>query len=204
MKIRHPFIRPMRLILVAALCSCAAMLSGCSQDADWRLVNITGIMPPLAFSLSDAAGQPVTAQTYRGKVVMLYFGYTHCPDVCPTTMATLSQALSKLGNGASKVRVLFVTVDPQRDTAPLLKSYTQAFGPAFVGLRTSDPELRRLTKRYRVTYSLGKPDAHGNYEVTHSSAVFIFDQAGKARLIAESSDNAASIAHDVQQLIGGA
>jgi protein SCO1/2 len=136
--------------------------------------------------------------------VMLYFGYTHCPDVCPTTMATLSQALSKLGGDASQVRILFVTVDPRRDTPQLLKRYTQAFGPAFIGLRTADPELRRLVKRYRVTYSLGKPDARGNYEVTHSSAIFIFDKTGKARLIAESSDSAAAIAHDVQQLIGGA
>ena len=204
MKIMNPIMRPVRFLLVAALCSCAAVLSGCSRDADWRLVDITGIMPPLAFSLSDDTGQAVTAQTYRGKVVMLYFGYTHCPDVCPTTLATLSQALAKLGNDASKVRVLFVTVDPKRDTPSLLKSYAQAFGPAFIGLRTGDPELRRLTKRYRVTYSLGKPDARGNYEVTHSSAVFIFDPAGRARLIAESSDSAASIAHDVQQLIGGA
>lgn len=201
---RNAVVRHTRVFLLAALCSVAVMLNGCSQDASWSLVNITGIMPPLAFSLTDDTGQQVTADTYRGKVVMLYFGYTHCPDVCPTTMATLSQALSKLGGDASQVRVLFVTVDPQRDTPHLLKSYTQAFGPEFIGLRTADPELRRLVKRYRVTYSLGKPDARGNYEVTHSSAIFIFDKTGKARLIAESSDSAAFIAHDVQQLIGGA
>jgi protein SCO1/2 len=204
MKNRNAAVRHTRGFLLAALCSLAAMLGGCSQDASWSLVNITGIMPPLAFSLADDTGQEVTADTYRGKVVMLYFGYTHCPDVCPTTMATLSQALSKLGGDASQVRILFVTVDPRRDTPQLLKRYTQAFGPAFIGLRTADPELRRLVKRYRVTYSLGKPDARGNYEVTHSSAIFIFDKTGKARLIAESSDSAAAIAHDVQQLIGGA
>jgi protein SCO1 len=193
-----------RLILTAALCSFAAMLGGCSQETSWRLDNITGIVSPLAFSLTDDTGRHVTADTYRGKIVMLYFGYTHCPDVCPTTLATLSQALSKLGNGAPKVRVLFVTVDPGRDTPQLLKRYAQAFGPEFIGLRTDDPELRRMTKRYRVTYSLGKPDVHGNYEVTHSSAVFIFDAAGKARLMAESSSSAAALAHDLQKLIDGA
>jgi len=124
--------------------------------------------------------------------------------VCPTTLADLSRAVSKLGASASKVRVLFVTVDPKRDTQQILESYTQAFGPEFVGLRTSDPELRRLTKRYRVTYSLGTPDARGDYEVTHSSAVFIFDGTGRARLLADSGDSAAAISHDLQQLIDGA
>lgn len=193
-----------RFLLVAALCSFAAMLNGCSQEKSWGLANITGVVSPLAFSLTDDAGRKVTADTYRGKIVMLYFGYTHCPDVCPTTLADLSQALSKLGAGTSKVRILFVTVDPKRDTPQLLESYTRAFGPEFVGLRTDDPELRRLTKRYRVTYSLGTPDARGNYEVTHSSAVFIFDGTGKARLLAQSSDSPTAISRDLQQLIDGA
>ncbi|MGE5321130.1 MAG: SCO family protein [Hyphomicrobiaceae bacterium] len=196
-------VRHKRFLLAAVLCSVAAVLDGCSQDKAWNLVNITGIVSPLAFSLTDDTGRAVTADAYRGKVVLLYFGYTHCPDVCPTTMATLSQALAKLGAGAARVRILFVTVDPKRDTPHLLRSYTQAFGPEFVGLRTDDSDLRRLTKRYRVTYSLGKPDARGNYEVTHSSAVFIFDATGKARLMAESADSAASISHDLQQLING-
>jgi len=195
---------PTRFLLVAALCTSAFMLNGCSQETPWRLENVTGVVSPLAFSLTDDTGHEVTADTYRGKIVMLYFGYTHCPDVCPTTLADLSQAVSKLGSVASRVRILFVTVDPERDTPQLLNSYTQAFGPEFVGLRTNDPELRRLTKRYRVTYSLGIPDARGNYEVTHSSAVFVFDGTGKARLLAESSDSPASIAHDLQQLIDGA
>jgi len=195
---------PTRFLLAATLCTSAVMLNGCSQDEPWRLENVTGVVSPLAFSLTDDAGRQVSADTYRGKIVMLYFGYTHCPDVCPTTLADLSQAVSKLGGGAGKVRILFVTVDPKRDTPQLLESYTQAFGPEFVGLRTGDSELRRLTKRYRVTYSLGTPDARGNYDVTHSSAVFIFDGTGKARLLADSSDSPAAIAHDLQQLIDGA
>lgn len=204
MSLPTPIFHRPRLILAAALCSFAAMLGGCSQQASWRLINISGIVSPLAFSLTDDTGRQVTADTYRGRIVMLYFGYTHCPDVCPTTLATLSQALLKLGNNATRVRTLFVTVDPQRDTPQLLKSYTQAFGPEFVGLRGNDPVLRRMTKRYRVTYSRGKPDAHGNYDVTHSDAVFIFDATGKARLMAESSSSATDLAHDLQQLIDGA
>jgi protein SCO1/2 len=204
MKNRNPFSRHGRLLLVGVLSLLTTMLGACSQDKSWSLVNITGVMPSLAFRLVDDAGQTVTAETYRGKIALLYFGYTNCPDVCPTTLARLSQALSELKDGAAKVRVLLVTVDPKRDTPQLLKSYTQAFGAEFVGLRADDPELRKLTKRYRVTYSLGKPDSHGNYEVTHSSAVFIFDATGKARLIAESGDSAGAITHDLRQLIGGA
>jgi protein SCO1/2 len=204
MSFRHPFVRHGRFLLVAALCTWLVVLAGCGQHKIWRLENITGIMPPLDFSLTDANGRQVTADTYHGKVVMLYFGYTHCPDVCPTTLARLAQAVSELGNAAGKVRILFVTVDPRRDTPQVLEAYTRAFGPEFVGLRTDDRELRRLTKRYRVTYSLGKPDAHGSYEVTHSSAVFIFAGTGKVRLMAGGGDSAAAIAHDLKQLIGGA
>jgi protein SCO1 len=201
MKVWRLFEQHRRAVLLATLCALGFTLSGCAQDKSWRLVNIAGVMPPLEFSLVDDTGQQVTADTYRGQVVMLYFGYTNCPDVCPTTLAKLSQAMSTLGSAATKVRTLFVTVDPKRDTSKLLGSYTQAFGPEFVGLRADDAELRRLTRRYRVTYSLGKPDATGNYEVTHSSAVFIFDETGKVRLIAEPSDSAAAIAHDLRQLI---
>jgi protein SCO1 len=204
MKVWDLFGRQRHLLLAAVLYALAAMLGGCGREASWRLVDITGIMPPLAFSLTDDTGRPVTAESYRGKVVMLYFGYTHCPDVCPTTLAKLSQALSQLGGDAAKVRTLFVTVDPRRDTPRVLKDYAHAFGPEFVGLRGDDEELRQLTKRYRVTYSLGKPDAHGNYEVTHSSAVFIFDGKGTVRLMSDAGDSPAAIAHDLKQLVGGA
>ncbi|MBI1394931.1 MAG: redoxin domain-containing protein [Betaproteobacteria bacterium] len=191
--------------LLAITVACALGVTGCSKDPmKWDLVNITGIMEPLAFSLTDDHGQAVTQDDYRGKVALLYFGYTHCPDVCPTTLARLSQALSTMGSDADKVRVLFVTVDPKRDTADLLKTYTDSFGPQFVGLRTDDLDrLKAFNKRYRVTFGYGKPDADGNYEVSHSSAVFIFDQQGKARLIAEATDDVPAIAHDLKQLVSG-
>jgi protein SCO1/2 len=194
--------RPFRCLMPLFLLAAMAMAGGCAKKQNWDLANITGVVKPLEFSLINDTGHEVTNRTYHGKVVMLYFGYTHCPDVCPTTLANLAQALSKLGGEAENVKVLFVTVDPKRDDAGVLKNYTRAFGPEFVGLRTSDDEvLRKLAKRYRVTYSLGKPDANGNYEVTHSSAVFIFDGSGKARLIAEPGDSTDAIAHDLKQLI---
>jgi len=177
------------------------LLSGCSQSEKWKLVDLTGIMPQLKFNLHDDQGKPVTAEQYKGKVVMLYFGYTHCPDVCPTTMVRISHVLKKLGTEADKVQPLFVSVDPKRDTPKILGEYSKVFDSRIAGLSGSDEALRALTKRYRVTYGYGKPDAKGNYEVTHSSAIFIFDKNGKTRLMAQSDDTADAIAHDIKELV---
>ncbi|MHB8535851.1 MAG: SCO family protein [Sulfuricaulis sp.] len=178
-----------------------AILAACSQPKHWALQDIKGLIPQLKFNLTDDAGQNVSAANYRGKIVLLYFGYTHCPDVCPTTLGTLALTLHNLGADADKVRVLFVSVDPKRDTTAVLKQYVNAFGPQFVGLRGSDDEMEGLAKRYRVAYSRDKPDSQGNYTVTHSSAVFIFDGEGKSRLLSLSSSKAGDIAHDLKLLL---
>jgi protein SCO1 len=142
----------------------------------------------------------VSAQTYRSNIVLLYFGYTNCPDVCPTTLAKLAQALKATKNRGAGIHVLFVTVDPKRDTVSRMHAYVRAFGPWFVGLVGTPDELREITKRYRVTYSYGKPDKDGNYEVTHSSAVFVFDGTGRSRLIMVPHDPADAITADLDQL----
>ena len=193
----HVLIRALLILLLAL------GLAACSKDVKWKLLNLTGVMPKLQFHLHDDQGQPVTADKYRGKIVMLYFGYTHCPDVCPTTMAKMGQALSSLGTDAKKVRVLFVSVDPARDKPKQLKNYTAAFSPEMDGLSGTQKQLRALTKRYRVTYGYGKPDKEGNYEVTHSSAVFVFDTKGNTRLMAQSDTTADAMAHDLRLLISG-
>jgi len=176
-------------------------LTACDHQHQWQLRDISGIMPDLVFNLTDSTGHKVNADSYRGKIVMLYFGYTHCPDVCPITLAKAGQALKGLGKDADKVRFLFVSVDPQRDTPELLMTYMKAFGPEFIGLRGDETALRALSKRYRVTYSHGKPDVHGDYEVTHSSAVFVFDGKGKVRLMERSKDRAPAITHVLKQLV---
>jgi protein SCO1 len=189
-------------VVVAAAAAAALTLGGCSsRQIPYRLRNITGLMPPLQFQLTDDTGRPVTAQSYRGDVVLLYFGYTHCPDVCPTTLARLSKALRGLGNEASKVRVLFVSVDPQRDSTSVMKRYVGYFGPQFVGLRGPDSVLIPLTRRYRVAFHRDAPDAYGNYSVQHSSAIFIFDQRGRVRLLSDGTDSAAAISSDLRRLI---
>ncbi len=185
-----------RAVFLALLLSLAA----CNREQPWHATNITGAMPRLEFQLTRArGGRPVSASTYRGKVVLLYFGYTHCPDICPTTLANLSDALKRLGPRASGVRILFVTVDPDRDTNKVLGEYVTAFAPEIDGLRGSDDALASLARRYRVAYGVTKEK--GAYNVMHSEAVFFFDRGGRARLVTTSTENTSDIAYDIGHLL---
>jgi len=186
----------------AALCL-LVLLAACGRSGtNWHATNISGAMPALTFSLTRASdGAPVRASDYRGKVVVLYFGYTHCPDICPATLANLAGAIATLGRRADDVRVLFVTVDPNRDTGPVLAKYAQAFGPQIEGLRGTDDQLTGLARRYRVLYSVS-PDSPGHpYEVMHSAAAFFFDRNGHARLVATKTDDSVGLAADLKQLL---
>jgi len=172
----------------------ALLLAGCSKPG-WHMTDISGGMPKLDFQMT-ADGKPVTAQDFRGKVVALYFGYSHCPDVCPTTLANLTEMLGKVGS--PDVRVLFVTVDPDRDTDSVMSDYAKAFSPQVVGLRGTSNELANLARTYRVAYEV----THGPpYEVTHSNAVFFFDREGRARLVTTDTTDTAAMAEDVKRLL---
>ena len=169
--------------------SLGILLAGCGDRGKWYSIDVSGSLPPLSFTMTRAVdGGKVTAADYRGKIVVLYFGYTQCPDECPTTVSNLSQVLSQIGRSARQVRVLFVTVDPHRDTAPVLAAYVGNFAPQIVGLRGTPDELARLARRYRVFYSVTPASDGHPYEVTHSSAVYVFDRSGAARLIIASLD----------------
>ncbi|HZB92781.1 MAG TPA: SCO family protein [Stellaceae bacterium] len=164
-----------------------ALLGGCGNDAKWNTINVAGTSPSLRFSMARAPdGKEVTAADYRGSIVMLYFGYTYCPDVCPTTLSNLAEILQRIGSDARQVRVLFVTVDPDRDTLPVLATYVKNFGAEFEGLRGTPDQLAALAQRYRVVYSVTKPTKDHPYEVTHSSAIYVFDGTGAARLLVPS------------------
>lgn len=179
-------------------------LGGCGDPGPpWALRDITGLLPPLAFELHDGNGQIRRATDFAGQVVMVYFGYSHCPDICPTTLARLSGAVSGLGADAGRVSILFVSVDPARDTPEVLRRYARAFGPGVVGLSGSPEQLSELAKRYRVTYGLGPADAEGRYEVSHSSGVFIFDRRGRAHLLASSADTELDLKTDLKRLLSG-
>ena len=197
--------RAFRFAAVFSIAAVAA-LAGCDNDAEWRSTAKSGSSPPLELGMTRASdGKPVTEVDYRGKVVMLYFGYTFCPDVCPTTLANVSRILGQLGAAARQVGVLFVTVDPDRDTLPVLKDYVKNFAPEIEGLRWAPDQLAALARRYRVVYSV-TPETKGQpYEVTHSSAIYVFDRSGEARLLVSplvsSNADIAGATADLERLI---
>jgi protein SCO1/2 len=172
----------------------ALLLTGCSKPA-WHMTDISGAMPRLDFHMT-AGGKPVTAGDFRGKVVALYFGYSHCPDVCPATLANLADMAAKVNS--PDIRILFVTVDPDRDTDAVLIDYAKAFSPQVVGLSGSANQLASLARTYRVAYNVSKGPP---YEVTHSNAVFFFDRDGKARLVTTNTSDAAAMVEDVKRLL---
>lgn len=186
----------------AAFAMCLA-LAGCDSRAPaWHARNITGVMPDLEFAMQRAGdSKPVTAADYRGKIVLLYFGYTNCPDICPATLADLAEALRHLGARAKDARVLFVTVDPGRDTLPVLKAYANAFSPGMDGLRGTANAIAALARRYRVAYDVRPATTDRPYEVMHSSAVFFFNREGKARLVTLTTANTAAVAADIERLM---
>lgn len=193
---RHWFRALVPLLLALALVGCGAQAGG------WHARNISGALPRLEFTLFRANdGHEVTAEAYRGDVVLLYFGYTHCPDICPTTLANLAQLLQGLGPRAAHVRVLFVTVDPGRDRPAVLKEYVQAFAPQMDGLFGTANQIAMLARRYRVAYSVQKASVGHPYEVNHSAAVFFFDQTGRSRLVTLKTDDVAGLTADVERLL---
>jgi protein SCO1/2 len=189
--------------LALAITMTLALLAGCShKEEPWHLTNVTGHLPDLDFSLTGDDGKPVTGDTFKGDTSLVYFGYTHCPDVCPETMARLMQVLAALGPDAQHVRILFITVDPARDTPKALHDYVDAFDAQHVvGLTGSDRQIESMARKYRVAYQMEKRDPTGNYEVTHSSAVYVFDGEGHARLLATDRDSPDAVAADLRRII---
>jgi protein SCO1/2 len=192
--------RPTLLLLLLAA---GLLLGGCQrgEPPPFRLTNISGHMPDLDFKLTDDSGKAVTGADYRGKVVLLYFGYTHCPDVCPLTLAQLHVVMQRLGPLADGARILFVSVDPARDTPAVMHAYVKAFDPRAVGLSGSARAVEALSKRYRSAFTREPSSVDGAYEVSHSSAIYVFDRDGKARLLATPSASRDDLVHDLHLLL---
>ncbi|HET8701846.1 MAG TPA: SCO family protein [Nitrococcus sp.] len=186
---------------------CLILLAACSQSPHkFQLTNVTGHQADLAlFQTPTATGKVLTAKELHGKVVVLYFGYTHCPDICPTTLATFHAVEQRLSTESSNLsddfQVIFVTVDPKRDTPEVLEHYMRSFSPRFIAVRPDSAVLSKMMSRYHMTYSYGKPDASGNYAVNHTSQFLIFDQKGQMRLIGNYGDSVEAITNDVTYLI---
>jgi protein SCO1/2 len=180
----------------AAILFAFLALAGCGKSP-FHMTDISGAMPKLDFRMVRASdGKTVTGADYRGKVVALYFGYTNCPDVCPTTLADLTRMLERVKS--PDVRILFVSVDPNRDTPAALAHYTAAFTPQMEGLRAGEQALAQVARTYRVAYSV---DPAPPYTVMHSNAVFFFDRTGRARLVTTDTSDSAAMAEDVERLL---
>jgi protein SCO1/2 len=186
-----------RTILYAAL---TLVLNGCDTERQRQLPEITGHLPDLRFSLMSDTGQPVTNQTYQGYLVMLFFGFTSCQAECPTTLFRLAKIMRNLGDNANHTRILFVTLDPGRDTPQVLHRYVSAFDAGHaVGLTGNETEIENLTKRYRAAYRPRKSDSD---ELSHSAAVYVFDPQGHARLLITPDDSIETVADDLRRLLG--
>jgi protein SCO1/2 len=169
-------------VLLTLLTLASLALSACQRQlASPQDVDVRGILPALDVQMTNAAtGQPLTQAALRGHTILLYFGYTHCPDVCPATLFDLTRIEKRMGKSAANIIVLFVTVDPDRDSAPLLAQYTAIFGANVIGLRGNADQLTSLARLYRVAYTVTKTPV---YTVAHSSSIYVFNAQGEAEMI---------------------
>ena len=187
-------------LLVPAL---GAVLTGCSENKpSFVSVDVTGADYARDISLTDHNGQQRTLKDFAGKIVVVFFGYTQCPDVCPTTMAELVEIRKALGADGARVQALFVTVDPERDTPEVLKAYMTNFDPSFLALRPSTPEqLAALAKDFKVYYKKVEGRTPTSYTMDHSAGSYVFDTKGQLRLFTRYGSGAAALAGDLRQLL---
>ncbi len=196
--------RHLRRALAALACLLlAAALAGCERSPKFMASDVTGTSFGRDFALTDQHGAPRALADFRGKAVVLFFGYTHCPDVCPTTLAELAEAMKRLGADAQRVQVLFVTVDPERDTPELLAQYVPAFDPSFLGLRGDAEATARVTREFKILVQKHEGASPGNYTVDHSAGTFIFDPQGRLRLYVSYGQGPDVFTHDIRALLEG-
>ena len=190
------------LALGLSACGDSGLQLGGSAKPKFTGVDITGAPYATGFSLPDGDGKTRTLDEFKGQVVVLFFGYTQCPDVCPTTLAELAKAKQLLGEDGKRVQGIFVTVDPERDTPEVVKAYSTAFDPSFIGLRppTTDA-VDAVTKEFKMVYMKAPGSTPGTYTVSHTSASLVFDAQGKPRLYEQYTIGAEALAKDLAVLL---
>lgn len=190
---------------LGALCLAALLaVSGCGQDKPaFKGVDITGADYAQGWALTDHNGQVRTLKDFAGKVVVVFFGYTQCPDVCPTALQEMVEAKQLLGADADKLQGVFITVDPERDTPELLKAYMANFGPDFVALHPTLDQLPKVTKDFKIYYKKVEGKTPTSYTMDHSAGSFSFDPQGRVRLYNRHGSGAAALADDVKILLKG-
>jgi protein SCO1/2 len=188
------------------LCMVLSMLAGCDKlglsganRASFQGVDITGA--DYRYALPDQNGQPRTPADFKGKVTVVFFGYTQCPDVCPTTMAELAQVKKSLGKDGERLQAVFISVDPERDTPQLLKSYIGSFDPAFVALRGTPEQTAETAKAFKVFYAKAPGKTPGSYTVDHTAGSYVFDTQGRVRLFESYGKGGEALAADIKALL---
>lgn len=198
---------PRRSFLFAAALGAAA-LSGCDKlglgkppAPQFKGADITGVDYAKTLALPDANGQPRTLGDFKGKVTVIFFGYTQCPDVCPTTMTELAQVKKSLGADGDKLQAVFVTIDPERDTPEILKSYMASFDPSFVALRGTLEQTKAAAKEFKIYFEKVPGKTEGSYTMDHSAGAFVLDTKGNVRLFERYGAGAEGLTADVKALI---
>lgn len=186
-----------RFVLVAAS---VLALAGCAKPA-FKAVDISGAEYAREFSLPDAQGQVRTLKDFQGKVVVVFFGYTQCPDVCPSTLAELAAVKQSLGVDGARVQGVFVTVDPERDSAEVLKAYVGNFGADFVALRGDAAQTQAVAKEFKVYYAKVAGQTDTSYTMDHTAGSYVFDTKGQVRLFTRYGAGADALAHDLRLLL---
>lgn len=188
----------------------AALLAGCDKlgfssapKASFQGVDLTGAAYARGFSLPDQDGRTRTLEDFKGKVVVVFFGFTQCPDVCPTTLQELAQVKKALGPDGDKVQGVFVTVDPERDKPELLKAYLENFDPGFVALRGSPEQLKETAKEFKIYYAKVPGKTPDSYTMDHTAASFLFDPQGRVRVFSRYGAGAQALMGDIKALIAG-
>ena len=189
-------LRPALAALCLALAACQP-----SGGPKFKSTDVTGAEFGKALELTGHDGRRRTLQDFNGRLVVLFFGFTHCPDICPTTLADAAAALKRLGAEASRVQVLFVTVDPERDTAEVLARYVTAFDPGFLGLRGDEEATRRAAKEFKIFYEKRPGGAPGAYTVDHSGQTYVLDGGGRLRLFIRHDRLASDLEPDLRTLL---
>jgi protein SCO1/2 len=190
----------LRSFLIATM---AMILVACSPKPEFKNIDITGSTAfGKDFSLLDPDGNTRTLADFKGKVVVMFFGYTQCPDICPTTLTEMQQVMTLLGPQSDKVQVLFVTVDPERDTAAILKQYVPSFDSRFLGLRPADEAaLEKVAKDFKIYYKKVPGKSSGSYTMDHTAGSYAFDPQGRLRLYIKHAQGPETLAHDLKELM---
>jgi len=181
-----------------------ALLVACTPNPPaFRNTDLTGATFARGFDLTDHDGRQRTLVDFRGKVVVVFFGYTSCPDICPTTMARLAETMKALGEDAGRVQVLFITLDPERDSAERLKNFVPWFHPSFLGLRGDAAQIKAVTEEFRVFGARKQVGGELGYVIDHSTGAYVFDPAGRIRLYVKDSASVEDVAADIRLLLRG-